>query len=300
MDRTRQIVVTGSAGYLGSALVLALERAEYLVTGVDDLSRGTPERAGYARTFARLDIRDRSAIEALLRNQKPDVVVHLAGRWHAPVDQRAPEVAAEINIGGTAALLGAVRACEVPRVLIVHGLEQKPGEAEVTRIVDDCRRAWDLDAVVARVAEVGGADLDRGVGEDQTPFETRMHRLMRTARRANHELDLEGGRAVDLIHLLDAADGLVATLRAHQQGKAPHTVDVCRGELTPLAELAERLAELTGREMKVRAGEAPAEPTVSGDPSVLERIGGWTVTRGIDDVLRDAWAFDSERRAAVR
>ena len=113
------VFVTGGAGYLGESVVAGLTRAGYRATAIDDLSRGTPNADTLADPFIRVDVRDRSALHALMSQHRPVAVVHLAGRHCPKSASERPEVAHEVNVGGTAALLAAMQTRST-RVL-VHG-----------------------------------------------------------------------------------------------------------------------------------------------------------------------------------
>ena len=105
------VLVTGGAGFIGSALVRSLIKVGERVVTVDKLTyagnrdnlaevEGNPHHS-----FICADISDRVAMRAAFAQHRPDGVYHLAAETHVDrsIDSPAPFI--ETNVGGTAALL---------------------------------------------------------------------------------------------------------------------------------------------------------------------------------------------------
>lgn len=73
-----RVLVTGSAGFIGSHLVDRLIDMGNEVIGVDDLSGGTRNSINRASDFYELDLRDRFAVSDLVANSRAEVIYHLA------------------------------------------------------------------------------------------------------------------------------------------------------------------------------------------------------------------------------
>ncbi|MEX0285786.1 MAG: dTDP-glucose 4,6-dehydratase [Paracoccaceae bacterium] len=110
-----KILVTGGAGFIGSAVVrLAIARSHDVVN-VDALTyaacldnvASVTDAPGYA--FEQADIRDRAALDAIFAKHAPDAVMHLAAESHVDRSIDGPGDFIETNITGTYNMLEAAR-----------------------------------------------------------------------------------------------------------------------------------------------------------------------------------------------
>ena len=111
-----KLLVTGGAGFIGSAVVrLAIARG-YEVINFDALTyAGNPANVASVAedpryTFVHADIRDRAAVDACLVTHKPDAILHLAAESHVDRSIDGPAAFMETNVTGTLTLLEAARA----------------------------------------------------------------------------------------------------------------------------------------------------------------------------------------------
>ena len=109
-------LITGAAGFLGSSLANYLAREGHQVRGLDDLSAGDPQALSPDVHFTRGDVSDRPKLWTLL--QEVDVVYHLAARVSVPESVLYPRDYNTVNVGGTVALMEAMRDVGVRRVVL--------------------------------------------------------------------------------------------------------------------------------------------------------------------------------------
>jgi len=110
-------LITGAAGFLGSALANRLAREGHQVRGLDDLSTGDPQALSPDVLFTRGDVNDRPKLWTLL--QDVDCVYHLAARVLVAESILYPREYNAVNVGGTVSLMEAMRDVGVRRVVLI-------------------------------------------------------------------------------------------------------------------------------------------------------------------------------------
>ncbi|MFV0293095.1 MAG: dTDP-glucose 4,6-dehydratase [Paracoccus sp. (in: a-proteobacteria)] len=111
-----KVLVTGGAGFIGSAVVRQAVRAGHEVVNLDMLTyaanlenvASVSNAPGYA--FEQADIRDRDALDRIFATHRPDAVMHLAAESHVDRSIDGPGAFIETNVNGTYNLLEAARA----------------------------------------------------------------------------------------------------------------------------------------------------------------------------------------------
>lgn len=111
-----KLLVTGGAGFIGSAVVRAALADGHQVVVVDKLTYSgnlanlteVADHPDYA--FEKVDICDRPALTEVFDRHRPDAVMHLAAESHVDRSIDGPTIFVQTNVMGTAVLLEAVRA----------------------------------------------------------------------------------------------------------------------------------------------------------------------------------------------
>ena len=113
MAKIESVLVTGGAGFIGSAVCRRLVGEGYRVINVDKLTYAADlnslrEIQGSNRySFHQADICDGSALLGILEEEKPDAIMHLAAETHVDRSIDGPGVFVETNVVGTVTLLNA-------------------------------------------------------------------------------------------------------------------------------------------------------------------------------------------------
>jgi dTDP-glucose 4,6-dehydratase len=110
-----KLLVTGGAGFIGSAVVRLAVARGHAVVNVDKLTYAAcldnvaPVAASNLYSFEQADICDRAAMDRILVDHRPDAIMHLAAESHVDRSIDGPGSFIDTNITGTYTLLEAAR-----------------------------------------------------------------------------------------------------------------------------------------------------------------------------------------------
>ena len=321
-----KILVTGGAGYIGSHMVKLLAETGADVTVIDDLSTGHAEAVRGAQ-FVKGDIADVAATRSLLQKNRIEAVVHFAASSLVGESMADPLKYYRRNVGGTAALVQAMRDAGVARIVFsstaaVYGDpvrtpidEAHPtqpvnpygaSKLAVERMLSDCSVAYGIGAVVLRYFNAAGADPSGELGERHDP-ETHLIPLVLQAasgRRASisvfgNDWPTRDGTCVrDYIHVNDLCDAHLRALDWLAKGGRYEAFNLGNGDGATVLEVIEAARRVSGKPIKIdhaarRAGD-PA--TLVADAAKAHRLLGWQPARAdIEGIVRDAWNFEQRR-----
>jgi UDP-glucose 4-epimerase len=309
-------LVSGGAGYIGSVVASELVAGGHDVTVLDDLSTGHRDAVPPGARFVQKSITDAGGV---LGADAYDGVLHFAARSLVAESVTKPESYWNNNVVGTVALLDAVRTHGVPR-FVFSSSAATYGDTNVNPITEDLppqptnpygasklatdmalagyAKAHGFGAVSLRYFNVAGAN--GAFGERHATESHLIPIALQVAAGARESLSVYGtdyptpdGTCVrDYVHVLDLADAHIRALDACRPGHH-EIINLGSGRGYSVREVVETVRSVTGRDL----------PTVeadrrSGDPAVLvasnakaaERL-GWAPTRGLEQMVRDAWTF---------
>lgn len=264
-----RILITGGAGFLGSALsnVLAMDGHEVLV--LDDLSAGDPTRLDARVLLHRGNITDRPKLWTLL--QGIDCVYHLAARVLVAESILYPKDYNEINVGGTVILLEALRDVGVPRIVLtssgaIYGDQVQQPVAETTPPNPQSPYAVSKLAAEHYVHTIGRlagiVTIALRIFNAYGPAQPLLHAHSPVVPRFMHQA-LGGGSLVisgdgtqtrDFVYVEDAVSAMVAALTARNiDGR---TLNVGSGVETSMNDLAQHILALTGSNSNIIHSQA--------------------------------------------
>ncbi len=136
-----KILVTGGAGFIGSAFVrMLIGETDWRVVNLDKLTYAgnlenlTSVESNERYRFVQGDICDERLVDGLLGDEKPDAIVHFAAESHVDRSILSPEPVIQTNFRGTFTMLEAARKRSTPRFVHVstdevYGSLEAPLEA---------------------------------------------------------------------------------------------------------------------------------------------------------------------------
>lgn len=113
----KNVLVTGGAGYIGSACVRMLLDLGHNVTVVDNLNNGDKKYVDKRAKFIESDLRDRDALAVAFGHGELDAVMHFAALKAVEESEEKPTEYFENNVGGTMNLLSAMIEHNVPEII---------------------------------------------------------------------------------------------------------------------------------------------------------------------------------------
>src|SRR3954447_26129283 len=109
-----RVLVAGGAGYIGSVVTAHLLAEGHEVTVLDDLSTGHADAVPSGAQLASASLHDSGPVLAEVR---PEAVLHFAAKSLVGASQQHPEEYWQVNVGGSLALLEAMRAAGCRRIV---------------------------------------------------------------------------------------------------------------------------------------------------------------------------------------
>lgn len=334
MKSARTLLVTGGAGYIGSHACVELLRAGHDVVVVDNLCNsrravlGRIERiAGRPVTFHECDVRDEAALRKVFDGQAIDAVLHFAGLKAVSESVARPLEYYDNNVGGARALCAAMQGAGVRRLIFsssatVYGDPQEVplredhplhpanpygrSKAMVEAMLQDVFAAdpsWRI--ALLRYFNPAGAHESGLIGEapNGTPNNL-MPFITQVAAGRREVLDIYGGDyptadgtgVRDYIHVVDLVRGHLAALDKLDAVAGVLTLNLGTGRGHSVLEVVEAFRRISGREIPCRiSGRRAGDVAASyADPALAQRLLGWRAGRGIEDMCRDAWRWQSQ------
>jgi UDP-arabinose 4-epimerase len=321
-----KVLVTGGAGYIGSHTAKALAEAGDEPVVIDDLRTGYRENVRWGR-LVEGSIADRELVRGVIRDERVEAVVHFAASAYVGESMSAPRDYYDNNVGGSLALLDAMLAEGVDRIVLssscaTYGTPeripigedqpQRPvnpyGETKlvVERALHWYGKAYGLRWFALRYFNAAGADPGGELGEDHDPETHLIPLAIRAALGSAPPLQVYGtdyptpdGTAVrDYVHVADLASAHIAALRGLEDAGAGGGLNLGTGRGHSVRDVVAAVERIGGR--PVPAVEGPRRdgdpPALVADPSAAQAILGWRPAHAtLDAIVESAWRWHERR-----
>jgi UDP-glucose 4-epimerase len=316
-----RVLVTGGAGYVGSAVSSELLRAGHEVTILDNLQQGHEQAVPRGAQLVLGDICRPTALGRLFRQLRIDAVMHMAAETVVEYSTTDPKRYFQTNVTGGANLLNVMLKHDIHRLVFsstaaVYGEPQTIPIPEdhpkspinayglsklmFEQILDWYGRAYGLKHVSFRYFNAAGAA--EGLGEDHRPETHLIPNVLKAALEkkavsvfGTDYPTADGSCVRDYVHVVDIA-------RAHVL--ALERMDLLSGRVYNLGnqqgysvkEVIHTAEEVTGMKIRVQAG-----PRRYGDPAVLvasstlagSELGWRPQYPSLKSIISSAWDWTS-------
>jgi len=296
-----RMLITGGAGFLGASLANRLVEEGHTVLALDDLTAGDPRRLSRQVLLTRGDVRDVPKLWTLL--QGVDCVYHLAARVRVPESVHYPAEYNEVNVGGTVALMQAMRDTGVRRVVLassgaIYGeQEQQPvDEAQTPRpnspygvskiaaeyYTSTLGMLYDIETVSLRIFNAYGP------GQDLPPsYPPVIPQALRQAQTGGSIVIFgDGSQTRDFVFVDDVVEALVSAATASSANRT--VINIGSGQEVSIRELAAHVVRVTDKQVSILYN-----PSVSGgvsrlvaDVRLARDLLGWAPHTSLEDGLR--------------
>ncbi|MGL4738413.1 MAG: UDP-glucose 4-epimerase GalE [Cellulosilyticaceae bacterium] len=324
------ILVTGGLGFIGSHTVIELLKNNHTVVIADNLINSKIEVldkleqiSGVRPAFYQIDVTDEAALEEVFGAHTLDGVIHFAGLKAVGESVSLPVAYYYNNLVSTMVLSKLCVKHGIGKFVFsssatVYGDQPSPlredmqlgettnpyGETKAMseRILKDVSFANPAFAVsLLRYFNPVGAHESALLGEDPNgipnnlmPFVTKVAKgkLPKLSVFGDDYDTVDGTGVRDYIHVLDLAEGHVKAIENLGEGVNIYNLGTGRG--TSVLELVNAFVKVNGIDVPYAIVERrPGDiATCYADPAKAERELGWRATRGVDEMVRDAWRFE--------
>lgn len=316
-----KILITGGAGFVGSACLRHMATAGHDVLAYDNLAQGHKAAvAGHA--FVHGDIADTALLTQTMQDFKADAVMHFAAATYVGESVENPDYHYANNVNGTRCLLNAMRDAGVDRMLFsstcaTYGMTDSPTMSEATPqdpfspyartklavewMIRDFATAYGLGFTLLRYFNAAGADADGAHGEDHKPENHLIPLVLQTALGQRDKIMIFGddyptpdGTCIrDYIHTADLAQAHRRAIEATTPGTA-EVFNIGTGVGQSVKEIIAACEEVVGhaipQELTARRPGDP--PRLVADPTKLKSQLGWEPQYSdIKKTIATAWAW---------
>jgi UDP-glucose 4-epimerase len=316
-----KILLTGGAGYVGSACLRWLLAKGHDPIAYDNMSEGNAAAVPDAQNRLVLgDIADTDRLAGILRDHGAEAVMHFAALASVPNSIGDPESYYRVNVGGTKSVLDAMRAAGVRKILFsstsaTYGFhtemplrEQSPQTPETPYgttklaaewLIKDYARAYGLGYTLLRYFNAAGADPDGDFGEHRRHeahlipliFHVAVGRRPKVLIYGNDYPTRDGSCVRDYVHTSDLAQAHERAVVTLEPGMEK-AYNLGSGTGATVLEVLRACEEIIGRPIAHEiVGRRPGDPAVliASPDRIVEELGWSPRFSEIRAIVRTAW-----------
>lgn len=316
-----KILITGGAGYVGSACLRYVAEQGHEVMAYDNLVMGHGDAVdGHPLVVG--DIADTDLLTRTLREFGADAVMHFAAATYVGESVENPEYHYRNNVGGTLSLLNAMRATDVSRMLFsstcaTYGMTQSDTMSEATPqdpfspyartklavewMIRDFAQAYGIGFTLLRYFNASGADADGRHGEDHRPENHLIPLVLEVPLGKRDEIKIFGddyptpdGTCIrDYVHTRDLASAHLLAIEATQEG-TDEVFNIGTGNGQSVMEIIDACEAVTGQSIPRTVVERrPGDPPrLVAEASKLKTKLGWEPAyTDIEKTIATAWEW---------
>jgi UDP-glucose 4-epimerase len=318
-----KILLTGGAGYVGSACLRWLLSHGHDPIAYDDLSEGNV--AAVPEASSRLikgDIIETDRLATVLRQHSIEAVLHFAALASVPDSIADPDSYYRVNVVGTKSVLDAMRIAGVRKILFsstaatygfhaemplhedsLQAPETPYGTTKLAAewLIKDYARAYQLGYTLLRYFNACGADTDGNFGEDRRHenhlipliFQVAVGRRPKVLIYGNDYPTRDGTCVRDYVHTADLAQAHQLALEALEPGVG-RAYNLGSGNGATVREVLQACEEAVGQPISHEiAGRRPGDPAVliASPKRMIDELGWSPRYSQIRDVAQSAWEW---------
>ncbi|AGN16621.1 UDP-glucose 4-epimerase GalE [Methanobrevibacter sp. AbM4] len=313
------ILITGGAGYIGSHVNKALNKAGYETVVLDNLIKGFEDFVKWG-VFVEGDYGDEELLNKIFKEYDIEAVMHFGAYISVAESVECPKAYLENNYEKTLTLIKAMKNNGVKNLIFsstaavygspveipikeTHQLKPINPYGKSKLLVEEYLKSQDdINYVIFRYFNASGDDPDCEIGELHEP-ETHLIPLILDAALGRRDsisvfgddYDTEDGSCVrDYIHVNDIANAHIEGLRYLENGGENNVFNIGNGRGFSVKEVISVVKKVTGKDFPVNIeGRRPGDPgTLVADSNKIHEVLGWTPEYDtLESIIETAWMW---------